>query len=665
MNSGRPDTAPDFTAPTDAFEERVETPSDLDNRVLVVAPHGDDATRTIDILRAAGLGSFRCDDAPCVARELERGCGVVVATQEGISATVLRVLNGFVADQEWWSDLPILVLTEATSDSEKKELELLALGNVTFFQRPIRPSTVVSAVRSALRGRERQYAQRERFQAQALLAAIVESSDDAIISKRLDGRIVSWNRGAERLFGYTADEAVGQQISMIIPPDRLDEEVMIIDRLRKGERIEHYETVRVTKDGRQLDISLTISPVRDASNRIVGASKVARDITQRRAIEQALRDADRRKDEFLATLAHELRNPLAPIRNSLHILRVTAISDPAVERVRDIMERQVNHMVRLVDDLLEISRITRGKIELRKERVELAAVVGSAVETSKPLIDAAGQELMISIPPEPLTLNADPVRLAQVFANLLNNASKYSDAGGQIWIEAKREGTQAVVSVRDAGIGIPADMLPRVFEMFAQGRDSLPRAQGGLGIGLTLVRSLVHLHGGSVSVVSAGPGHGSEFTVRLELAAAWPKDQRRSLEGRSYPLALRVLVVDDNRDAADSLAMMLSLEGADVRVAYDGQSALEGMASFRPDVAVLDLAMADIDGYEVARRIRARPALRDVALIALSGWGNDGMQRESKQAGFDYHLIKPPDSDALRAVLASLASRAQQAQAHR
>jgi PAS domain S-box-containing protein len=575
-----------------------------------------------------------------------------------VTPEVRAILERHTADEQLWSDLPILILTQAGEVSDVEETALVSLGNVTLFQRPLRPATVVSAVRSALRGRERQYAQRERLQAQALLAAIVESSDDAIISKRLDGQIVSWNQGAERLFGYTADEAVGQPIALIIPPDRLDEEAVIISRLRKGERIEHYETVRVTKDGRLVEISLTISPIRDPGNTIVGASKVARDITQRRVVEQALRDADRRKDEFLATLAHELRNPLAPIRNSLHILRVTAISDPAVERVRDIMERQVNHMVRLVDDLLEISRITRGKIELRKERVELAAVIGSAVETSKPLMDAAGQELIIEIPPEPLTLDGDPVRLAQVFANLLNNASKYSDSGAKIWLTARREGKTAVVSVRDAGIGIAGDMLPRVFEMFTQGQDSLPRAQGGLGIGLTLVRSLVQLHGGTVDALSAGAGKGSEFVVRLDVAPAASRGVRRASEGRAMGLPLRVLIVDDNRDSADSLAMMLSLEGADVRVAYDGRSALDGLAEFKPAVAILDLAMADMDGYELARRIHAQPAFRDIALIALSGWGEEAQRHESQQAGFAYHLIKPPDSDALRAVIASLGARA-------
>ena len=640
--------------------------ADLEGRVLVVAPNENNAADTIDILTSAGLAARECQGATELQRELDAGCGVLLATQEGVTGAVLAVLKTHLAEQQWWSDLPVLILSQATAlESDEQEQELLGLGNVTLIQRPTRPATVVSAVRSALRARERQYGQRMRFQAQALLAAIVESSDDAIISKRLDGHIVSWNQGAQRLFGYTADEAVGQPISLIIPPDRLHEEAMIIERLRRGERIEHYETVRVTKDGRPVDISLTISPIRDERNNIVGASKVARDNSQRRAVEQALRDADRRKDEFLATLAHELRNPLAPIRNSLHILRVTAISDPAVERVRDIMERQVNHMVRLVDDLLEISRITRGKIELRRERVEVAAVIGSAVETSKPLMDAAGQELIVSIPPEPLTLDADPVRLAQVFANLLNNASKYSDSGAQIWLTVRREGKQAVISVRDAGMGIDAEMLPRIFDMFAQGQDSLPRAQGGLGIGLTLVRSLVQLHSGTVDALSAGTGKGSEFVVRLDLATPRIRDVRRTAEGRATALPLRVLVVDDSRDAADSLAMMLSLEGADVRVAYDGQSALNGLAAFHPAAAILDLAMTEMDGHDLARRIRAQPAYSDITLIALSGWGHDAQLRDSQQAGFAYHLIKPPDADALRAVLQSIAKRAPAGSAQR
>ena len=394
--------------------------------------------------------------------------------------------------------------------------------------------------------------------------------------------------------------------------------------------------------------STRATPIRDAAGRIVEWYGSTTDIHDRKLAEDALRVADRRKDEFLATLAHELRNPLAPIRNSLHMLRLAGSSDPAVERVRETMERQVNHMVRLVDDLLEVSRITRGKIELRKERVELAAVIRSAVETSQPLIDSARPQLALSIPSEPLTLEADPVRLAQVFANLLNNAAKYTDGAGQIWLTARRDGRAVAVSVRDTGIGIPADMLPRVFEMFTQMDGSRRRSQGGLGIGLTLVQSLVELHGGTVTAASDGPGKGSEFVVRLPLAESAADDTARPQSSARLRLPLRVLVVDDNHDAADSLGMLLKCFGAEVHIVYDGPAALQAMAVYRPVAAFLDIGMAGMDGNEVARRIRQQPEFRDVMLVAVTGWGQAEDRRRTRAAGFDYHLVKPTDADALR-----------------
>ena len=535
------------------------------------------------------------------------------------------------------------------------------LGNVTVLERPMRVAALVSAVRSALRSRQRQYqtrdhlAERERsVQEQAILASIVATSDDAIISKTLDGHILTWNGGAQRLFGYSAEEAIGQPITLLIPPERHAEERGLLERLSRGEHIDHFETVRVTKDGRLIDISLTVSPIRDSSGTVVGASKVARDITERKQAELALRDVDRRKDEFLAILAHELRNPLAPIRNSLHILRLTSQHDPVGERVGDMMDRQVSHMVRLVDDLLEVSRITSGKIALRKERVDLAAVVKNSVETSRPLIEAVEHHLMLAFPAEPLIVDGDPIRLAQVFANLLNNSAKYTDAGGEIRITAHSEDGWAVVSVRDTGAGIPREMLPSVFELFTQIDRHADRAQGGLGIGLTLVKSLVEMHGGTVQANSAGLGKGSEFVVRLPLVpdrhtadfSAAPEISSSLLKPR------RVLVVDDNRDAAESMGILLKLLGADVHVAYGGAEALEALPAYRPDVVILDIGMPGMDGYEVARRIRQQPEFQKVTLIALTGWGQDEDRRRSHTAGFDYHLIKPADIDALQALLA-------------
>jgi PAS domain S-box-containing protein len=352
------------------------------------------------------------------------------------------------------------------------------------------------------------------------LAAIVESSEDAIISKTLDGVIRTWNRGAERLFGHRAEEAVGRSITLIIPPDRLSEEKDILARLTRGERIEHYETVRVAKDGRLIDISLTISPVRDATGRIVGASKVARDVTERRQAEEALREADRRKDEFLALLAHELRNPLAPLRNGLEVMRLAGGNEEILGRARDMMERQLAHMVRLIDDLLDISRINRSKMELRCAPVTLAEVVESAVETARPAIDAARHELTVSLPPEPVPLYADLTRLSQVFANLLNNSAKYTEPGGRVQVAAARDprNGHVTVTVQDNGIGIPAEDLSRIFDMFSQVDRSVERSSGGLGIGLALVKGLVEMHGGTIEVESPGPGQGSTFTVRLPVS---------------------------------------------------------------------------------------------------------------------------------------------------
>ncbi|HEV2855287.1 MAG TPA: PAS domain S-box protein [Thermoanaerobaculia bacterium] len=617
---------------------------------------------------------------------------------------------------------------------------------------------------------------------QARLAAIVESSQDAIVSKTLDSIIRTWNAGAERLFGYRAEEAVGRSITLIIPPERLGEEQEILARLARGERIEHYETVRMAKDGRRLDISLTISPIRDAEGRVIGASKVARDVTERKRAEEALRaseqrfraltahapvgifladregnclfvnecwceitglspeeargqgwaralhpddrerifhewyaaaeagqpfageyrfrtpegrvtwvqgravgrrdeagqvreyigtvmditerreavealkEADRRKDEFLALLAHELRNPLAPLRNGLQVMRLASGDADIVARSRDMMDRQLSHMVRLIDDLLDVSRISRNKMELRRSRVLLADVVSSAVETARPVLEAAGHELTVSLPPEPVHLDADLTRLAQVFGNLLNNSAKYTERGGHIWLTATRQGDQVSVAVRDTGIGIPAFALPSIFDMFSQVDRSIERSTGGLGIGLALVKGLVEMHGGTVEAASPGQGKGSTFTVRLPvlkdraelprtLAEAWPE---------SSGAKRRILVVDDNQDSASSMAMMLQLLGNEVRSAHDGAEALELAEQFRPQVVLMDIGMPRLNGYEATRRIRERPWGRDIAVIALTGWSQEMDRAKSKEAGCDGHLVKPVTLPALEKLLAEL-----------
>ncbi len=637
-------------------------------------------------------------------------------------------------------------------------------------------------------------------EARARLAAIVESSEDAIISKTLDGVIRSWNAGAERLFGYSHQEAVGQPITLIIPPERQDEERGILERLCRGERVEHFETVRVSKDGRRLDISLTVSPVCDDIGHVIGASKIARDITERkraenalreseeryrraateaaqaaeanakfraffeqgtnfagvlaldgtvieanrlcldackfardevigksfwncgwwnrsaalmemvraaslqaaggrlfrtetnyfvangaervvdlilapvtdeagrvlfvaatgtdvtdrRRMEDALREQDRRKDEFLALLAHELRNPLAPLRNGLQVMRLAEGDASAVARARGMMERQLGHMVRLIDDLLDISRINLNKIELRRSRVLLADVVSSAVETSRPMIEAAGHELTVLLPSEPACLDADLTRLAQVFGNLLSNSAKYTQRGGHIWLAAERRGEDVLVSVRDNGLGIPAESLRSIFDMFSQVDRSIERSTGGLGIGLALVKGLVEMHGGTVTAESAGAGRGSTFTVRL------PTLESRSEPGTSEGGTAangprrRILVVDDNRDSATSLASVLEFLGNEVRTAHDGGEAVVAAEEFRAEVILMDVGMPRLNGYEATRRIREQPWGRGVIIIALTGWGQEGDRVQSREAGCDGHLVKPVDIHDLEKLLTAL-----------
>ena len=498
----------------------------------------------------------------------------------------------------------------------------------------------------------------------ALLAAIVDSSDDAIVSKTLEGRILSWNRGATRIFGYEPGEVIGKPITVIIPPELHAEEQQILDKLRRGERIDHFDTVRVAKDGRRIAISLTVSPVRAADGTVIAASKVARDISERKLAEQrlqqseeALRLADRRKDEFMALLAHELRNPLAPIRYALAANRKPGRTPEQRKQAEEIIERQIAHMSRLLEDLLDISRITRGTLELKKTRTELTSVIGAAIETARPLLDAKHHNLALNLPTQPVQLEADVVRLAQVFSNLLINAAKYTDPGGGIRLRAVQEPGSVVVSVSDNGIGISAQLLPRVFNMFFQSHQAVGRSEGGLGVGLSLVRGLVMLHGGSVQARSEGPDKGSEFIVQLPTGA--PLAEAFDAEGETEcPVAdagLKILVVDDNRDAADTCAMLLEASGHHVQTAYTGRQALELARTFRPHALLLDIGLPDINGYQLAQLVRANPWGRSAVLVAITGWGQEQDRLRAVEAGFDQHLVKPISAETVESLLQSLA----------
>jgi len=498
---------------------------------------------------------------------------------------------------------------------------------------------------------ERWRAEQER----ARLAAIVESSEDAIISKSLDGIIQSWNAGAERLFGYSADEAVGQPITLIIPIERRDEEYDILARIRRGERVEHFETVRRAKGGRRIDISLTVSPVRSSDGHVIGASKVARDITERKRVDEALRDADRKKDDFIALLAHELRNPLAPIRNGLQVIRLSR--DQATrDRSQQMMDRQLSHMVRMIDDLLDVSRISRNKMELRRARVTLGDVVGSAVDTVRSAIEDAGHELTVSLPPKPVLLDADLTRLSQVISNLLANSTKYTERGGNIWLSAEARDEAVIVSVRDTGIGIPSEALRNIFDMFSQIDRPLERSTGGLGIGLALVKGLVEMHGGTVAAESAGQGLGSTFTLTLPALRDDPSAVPGEYAGRDGAPGpkRRILVVDDNRDGAESLAEMLLLLGNEVQTAHDGLEAVERAERFRPEVILMDVGMPKLNGLEATKRIREQAWGKRVTVIALTGWGQESDRERSREAGCNSHLVKPVDVADLEKLLSEL-----------
>ena len=485
-----------------------------------------------------------------------------------------------------------------------------------------------------------------------LLASIVESSNDAIIGKSLEGIIQSWNAAAERLFGYTAEQAIGRHISLVIPPDLLPEEEQIISRLKAGQRIEQYETERVRSDGERILVSLTISPIKDDSGNVIGASKIVRDITDLRRLAADLAETDRRKNEFLATLAHELRNPLAPMSNMLEVVKRANGDGETIKRAHDTIERQLAQMVRLVDDLLDLNRITHDRLELRRSDVELSSVSQQAVEVARPLIDAAGHNLLVDLPAEPIYLNADRARLAQLFGNLLNNSSKYTRPNGQIVLTVWRTGDEVLVSVKDDGAGIPPDKLDSIFDMFMQVDGSAERSQGGLGIGLTLVKRLAEMHGGSIEAKSRGEGQGSEFVVRLPIAQK-PAQASKAAEDaptESSPQR-RILIVDDNKDSADSLALLLEITGNETYMAHDGEEAVAAIEKHRPEVVLLDIGLPKLDGHEVCRRVREQPWGKDIIVIALTGWGQEDDRRKSEEAGFNGHLVKPVDYDKLLQLL--------------
>jgi PAS domain S-box-containing protein len=482
-------------------------------------------------------------------------------------------------------------------------------------------------------------------QALAERAALLESITDAFYALDRECRFTYLNQRAVDHFGATRERLLGQVVWDVFPVTRGTVFQQEYERALGEQRSVSFETVSPLSNGW---LEVRAYPTQQ------GLAVYFRDVSDRKLAEEQLRQADQRKNEFLAILAHELRNPLAPLRNGLHILKLRSDADPTVSQTVSMMDRQMTHLVRLVDDLLDVSRITRGKLELRRRKVLLTEVLGHAVESARAFIESHRHELTVEIRAQNLLVDGDPDRLAQVFSNLLLNAAKYTEAGGHITLSLDHENDEAVIAVQDNGVGIPPHALEHVFDMFSQLRSGEVRGAEGLGIGLSLVRTLVQMHCGTVCAFSDGPGRGARFTVRLPRAEGPVTSVVTAPPSAAQYRGQRVLVVDDNTDAAASLALLLEMEDYEVCTAADGEQAIEQARTFGPQIIFMDLAMPRLDGLEAARRIRALPQGEHVRIVALTGWGQDADRQRTRDAGMDHHLIKPVSLDALRSVLRTL-----------
>jgi PAS domain S-box-containing protein len=642
-------------------------------QISVASVHGVGTTFTVEI----PLGTAHLPQDRVAAARIHRPdlviSDVMMPGLDGFQLlTALRADPGTAA-------IPVILLSARAG--EEATVEGLAAGADDYLVKPfsarellarVRGLLALSAARESALRREAELRERadhilaDVVAADAKFRVLFEQSTQFAAILELDGTVVETNRLSLDACGFTRHDVLGKKFwdcGWWAPDPELAARIKAAcAAVARGEAF-RTQTHYFLADRSARTFDLIITPVIDDAGHVLFLAPTGIDITDQKRAEDALktseerlREQDRRKDEFLATLAHELRNPLAPLRNGLSILRLTPAGAAVAVRTREMMERQLAHMVRLIDDLLDISRVSRGKVDLQRERVEIHDILDSALETCRPLIEARRHALELHLPDELLWLDADPTRLAQIVGNLLNNAAKFTPDGGRIQLAAARDGDHIVLRVTDSGVGIPADMLPRVFDLFVQGGRTIDRAQGGLGIGLSLVKKLSELHGGAVLGDSPGPGLGSTFRVRLPLAArepVQPRPRTTAADHRARP-GRRVLVVDDNVDGVETLAMMLELTGHAPHVAHDGDAALATARSVRPDIAFLDIGMPGMSGYEVARRFREDPALRRVVLVALTGWGSEDDKRRAAEAGFDHHLTKPVDADAIAGLLASL-----------
>ena len=550
-----------------------------------------------------------------------------------------------------YEDLPL-----ESKKGQRREVEVVANlyeeDNRPVIQANIRDITERKEVVHALEVSESRYRR------------LFETAQDAIlILDALTGEITDANPFIKKMLGYSQDELVGKELWQIGFFHDIEASQNAFRELKERGYIRYDHLPLETKSGEQIEVEFVSNAYMVDHRQVIQCN--IRDISDRARLERqaqeqtiALTDLNRRKDEFLAMLSHELRNPLAPILNAVHLLRHHGDENPLRRQARAVIERQAGQLAHIVDDLMEVSRVTSGSIKLHLEHLDIRGIVEHAVESARPLIDQHTHELSVSLPPEPVWLHADAARLEQVAVNLLNNAAKYTDKGGHIWLSVERESDDAVLRIRDTGVGIARELLPRIFDLFTQADCSLDRSQGGLGIGLTVVQRLVEMHGGTVEANSAGLGNGSEFIVRL------PVMPSHAMESESPPIQIaapgtrwRVLVVDDNVDGADVTALLVQELGHETQVVYSGANALAAADEYLPNVVLLDIGLPEMDGYEVARRLRQHPILRNAWLIAITGYGQESDRQRSKEAGFDYHLIKPVAPEKLEELLTLLTTQ--------
>ena len=509
--------------------------------------------------------------------------------------------------------------------------------------------------------------ERHRLQAEELTTLMDATPAAVWVTYDPDCRTISGSRAGHELLrmpvGANLSKTAGEEdpvphFKVLKDGVELAPDELPMQRAAHGAEVRDFEEEVVFDDGSRLHLFGNAMPLHDSEGKVRGAIGAFVDITQRKLAEEALQESDRRKDDFLAMLAHELRNPLAPIRNAVQVMRHLGSQDPRLQEMRDVVDRQTDQLAHIIDDLLDISRIGLGKVVLRKEKADLLTIIGRAVETSRPFIDARGHRLTVSLPPESLPVEGDVIRLTQVVSNLLHNAAKYTETGGDIRVTAEGRGPEVQIRVKDNGIGIPTEALPHVFDLFNQSEHTLGRSEGGLGIGLTLVKNIVEMHGGTVRALSAGLGQGTEIVISLPAGTAPPhpalaETGNLAVEGDAFSNGRRILMVDDDVDTAESMALLLELGGHDVRTAYDGPIAIETAKAFQPHVVLLDIGLPKMSGYEVAQHLRQQQETRLALLIALSGYGQEEDRQRALDSGFDHYLIKPIDHGTLETLINS------------